>query len=1096
MPGNASRVARALRTISSNLSQFTEDGEDNLEVISSLEETWKKIGATTGKNLSLYDEQTGQLKNTFDILSDLNSVWPALTKNERNYIAELISGKNNLDVFNALMSNFNSAISANETALNSAGSAAKENAAYMESLEAKVSALKQAFQELSTSIVDDDVAGVVLDVAHSFLELVNTPAGKVLAIGAAFTVVTFAVTSLWKAMDLGGRFMTFLSMGAVEGAAGFAKLNPYLLVALAAVSALVAFSPQIVDFFDKLKDPVGNATKKLEENVIELESAKSNLTQLLEIPWYDRSEEINNEIQELKEYIELLEEANDELNKRKVKAAYKSVTSDKQAPQGWTAGGRVDLGSAQEALDWLEQMYGVAFETVEEAQKAGYTIYESFDLIWRSAEDYYGRIIEEQDKLNKKVALGQTLDKEESAKWNEYNAILTTFVEEVRIGSYHSKDFSEKLLEQSKSAAKLTGEYQENRSALTEQARAQEIAKNGIIISKEAAEEFIAGNEKLADSIGVVSGQLYIESDALYSLASAGNEAAQQIIEAQAEMTRATITATRQRIQAHLAEQAALSPLDLMMNSDLHLPFGSRAQTLKKDQKALEDALAQLAELEGQIGSWNPSGGGGGKKDKKGGKAPSILEGIKEDMSRLQHEIFLLEKQDAEANALAIVDIYIKMQNTVNKKADELRKKGYSETSAEIRELQTMWWGYNDNIEKVYEQIAATEKKFLDDSEKALKAHLERKAKEYQDAADKQKEIMDEANKEADAYKIYAQFVKEAIDEEIAGYRDKIKALEDANEERRNEIALQEKLNNLAKAKDTQVMVYKDGRFQYADDIDAVSSAQSDLNEYQRERELEKEKQHWQDKIDELEDYKKEWQNFTKDYEDSANLQILIENELFNKEDLIFSNRIKSAQNFADKYAEAMRRARAAALEMESLQNISTRYGESASNIGGSGTDWSKAWRDVDALQKSGQISNEAANALKKDYHDKKTEEMKGSGKIYDPGSGTWNTPKYAGGTLSAIGGLSLVGEDGPEMRILNSGDGIMPSDITKNLMALGSNPYAFLSNAYRSLAGSGSNSTAYQFMIDKLELPNVGDAPSFVEGLRRYAYQYTTQRT
>ena len=149
MPGNASRVARALRTISSNLSQFNEEGEDNLQVVSALQEQWEKIGTTTGKNISLYDEQTGQLKNTYDILYDLHSVWPLLNKDQQNYIAELISGKNNLDVFNAILQNFNTAISANETALNSAGSAAKENAAYMESLEAKVSALKQAFQELS-----------------------------------------------------------------------------------------------------------------------------------------------------------------------------------------------------------------------------------------------------------------------------------------------------------------------------------------------------------------------------------------------------------------------------------------------------------------------------------------------------------------------------------------------------------------------------------------------------------------------------------------------------------------------------------------------------------------------------------------------------------------------------------------------------------------------------------------------------------------------------------------------------------------------------------------------------------------------------------
>ena len=139
----------------------------------------------------------------------------------------------------------------------------------------------------------------------------------------------------------------------------------------------------------------------------------------------------------------------------------------------------------------------------------------------------------------------------------------------------------------------------------------------------------------------------------------------------------------------------------------------------------------------------------------------------------------------------------------------------------------------------------------------------------------------------------------------ISVYQKEIDALEKANEERENEIALQEKLNNLAKAKSTQVMVYKDGKFQYTNDIDAVSSAQSNLNEYQRERQLEKEKQYWQDKIDELEKYKDEWNDFTKDYEDNANLQILIQSKLFVDEDLIFSNRIKSAQTFADKYSEA-----------------------------------------------------------------------------------------------------------------------------------------------------------------------------------------------
>ena len=204
-------------------------------------------------------------------------------------------------------------------------------------------------------------------------------------------------------------------------------------------------------------------------------------------------------------------------------------------------------------------------------------------------------------------------------------------------------------------------------------------------------------------------------------------------------------------------------------------------------------------------------------------------------------------------------------------------------------------------------------------------------------------------------------------------------------------------------------MVYKDGKFQYANDIDAVSSAlKMNLNEYQRERQLEKEKQYWQDKIDELEKYKDEWNDFTKDYEDNANLQILIQSKLFVDEDLIFSNRIKSAQTFADKYSEAMSRAAEAALKMEEYQAKATELSNSASNLGsGTGKDWSQAWLDVDAVEKAGAISNAEAEALKQYYHSEKTKEMAGTGATFNPGTGTWSGGSSSG-SGSSSGGSSI----------------------------------------------------------------------------------------
>ena len=98
----------------------------------------------------------------------------------------------------------------------------------------------------------------------------------------------------------------------------------------------------------------------------------------------------------------------------------------------------------------------------------------------------------------------------------------------------------------------------------------------------------------------------------------------------------------------------------------------------------------------------------------------------------------------------------------------------------------------------------------------------------------------------------------------------------------------------------------------------------------------------------------------------------------------------------------------------------------------------------------------------------------------------------YARGTRSANSGLSVVGENGPELRVLNQGDGILPNSITDNLWRWGSmTPRDMLS----SLAQK-AQSWAQTLNISNVTLPNVRDAQSFVSGLRELAQQYVTRRS
>lgn len=69
----------------------------------------------------------------------------------------------------------------------------------------------------------------------------------------------------------------------------------------------------------------------------------------------------------------------------------------------------------------------------------------------------------------------------------------------------------------------------------------------------------------------------------------------------------------------------------------------------------------------------------------------------------------------------------------------------------------------------------------------------------------------------------------------------------------------------------------------------------------------------------------------------------------------------------------------------------------------------------------------------------------------------------YANGTTSASGGISLVGENGAELRVLNSGDGILKNQIVRGLTAFGTNPGQFIADAGKkilpSLFKSGASS-------------------------------------
>lgn len=130
---NSSKAARGLNSIFNNLAQVLDDSSSNGKKIT---EIFNNLG------VSMYDLNTGQLLSSYELLGNLAEKWGTLDTNTKNYIASTIAGTHQLNNFLALMNNFDHAIEATETALNSAGSAARENSRYMEGLN-KMGPVKQ-----------------------------------------------------------------------------------------------------------------------------------------------------------------------------------------------------------------------------------------------------------------------------------------------------------------------------------------------------------------------------------------------------------------------------------------------------------------------------------------------------------------------------------------------------------------------------------------------------------------------------------------------------------------------------------------------------------------------------------------------------------------------------------------------------------------------------------------------------------------------------------------------------------------------------------------------------------------------------------------
>lgn len=340
---NANVVSNGLKTISLRLQGMEEDGEAVDGLSAKLESDFNNLG------LTLYDTN-GALKSTYEILADLASIYPSLTEAEKAYYTELIAGKHRAQVAAAILNNFSTAINATETAYNSAGSAAAENAKVMESLNGHIKMLKKEWESLVNSKSTQDFLKLLVDLGIQLVKLVKQ-FGGLQTVLLTFIGITKGKDIFSFIKDLSKDLIIFSHNVAYAGGGlkGFAKAFATATnastrfmgtvgIIIAMVGAIVASVDAFTTSAAELEEQIDSLNSEIEENKTKIEQIEGKLednkklieeinANPLDITDEATVKTLKEENAELKIQKALIEKINRDKNKEKAEAAYNLLTS-------------------------------------------------------------------------------------------------------------------------------------------------------------------------------------------------------------------------------------------------------------------------------------------------------------------------------------------------------------------------------------------------------------------------------------------------------------------------------------------------------------------------------------------------------------------------------------------------------------------------------------------------------------------------------------------------------------------------------------------------------------------------------------------------
>ena len=1281
---NASKVSRALVSIQSRLNQVIDESSSTGQALTE----WYKE-----HNIAILDQQ-GQLRSLYDVLTDVAKIWPTLTKNEQAYYLNQQAGANQSQNLAAILSNFDTAAKATATALNSAGSAMRENEAYQSSLAYQTQELKAEFQDLANNVIDKQLITSVLGLGEAFLKLANTGVGQLVTKIGLLGGSAWGLSSLVHVSKILPTIIAqFKNFGAVlslvaEGSSTFgAAISAAGGLASVALPTFLAVSAAVVGIVEAIKYISTADTRKLESLSSSLQETQDKISEMTATgSEYDTLIQNAGKLTDVERTRLGVLQAQLDTLKAQAEEQENAYLTEWQRQQTKT---RTDVNVEQRTRDDGSVYYATTGTT--EYTEAGRESDELFEAVYQlNREKQLARITDAEYLAGLQNILDahkETYDKlvklrEEYAKTGD---------ETIKLES-EQESFLQIYEHQSEVVGQLGNQYADISNEIGAFGNAAEESASKLDTYIAALEQYRGANENAADASDILVKSLFNTNGELTEAAKQAMTAdgalasmAQQIINTQQQQAQADFSALILAIQ-EVGAAAAITSAQIANMMAMAGVGGSTAdmkrtyeQTYHKsadaDPGAYKSWLTSTLQKSGeanykrkmeayqkqlsQISSYVPSGGGGGggggssstKKDQEEVKAQTIntVEELRDYLTDEETRLKLIDpdisKSDLQSTLSEVANIYQSYQDYLS----QLKQQGFDETSEQYQQAEAEFAKFVETIKNLLMSLLSDGKYSIDEIMDYVEKNCGNLSGMLSGMLDtvKSKVSSTVASIGGSLNQAFASGDANSIINSIEHTRDMISAMGDSIEEqydaavksaisnassegkvaqevsdeydRQNQlledkIALEEKLEALEKAKQRRMLVYSEGRFQYMQDADAISSAQTEYQETYRDVEQRQIKElmgmigdessaffaEYFGKDGEISGYKDVLRSHLMEYAKGqlggTVLEGISDKQLYS----IFGEAMKPGEAY--KQLQAAEAARQAAIEKKNERKAELKKKIREENVKYYGVD-----TDFGEKIKNAQSQNEVAywtqlrdtkqqmiKEYREAYGDEAASKYFGTDvskqdtwksnkdlykEAYESGSDAWRTSKsefytgdpnykyggyteknpdltvaqynaatavdmedlgdqrlynkifngsitkseiqdlydksksdiskgyllnlasemhkagykgYARGTRHANRGLSLVGENGPELRVLNHGDGILPSSITDNLWRWGSmTPKDMLA----SLAQKAQN-WAQTLNINNVTLPNVRDAQSFVSGLRELAQQYVTRRS